>query len=285
MCDGVCTDVRYDNVHCGACGRTCPGDRLCYEGTCVRPCLGTERRCPSGVCADLRFDERNCGACGHACPTGQFCVRGVCGTQAPPTRYVVVRNDPSVAFLDVCSVPGVVRFLGARDEGEVLTALPFPMRFWTVDHPAGSPVLVSVNGFVALTGMLGNVRSVLLPSTSAPNGLVAVHGRDLETVDPLCVATLGVAPLRRWVITWPRARERNPAPLPTSELSFQVVFSEQTDTIDMVYRTMTDALDGYTGVENATGTAAVSGCPTEGTIETFFCTPAASSSLRFIPAP
>jgi hypothetical protein len=284
-CGGVCTDVRNDNAHCGACDAACPGDRLCFNGTCVRPCLGAEVRCPSGACADTRFDALHCGRCGNVCPAGQFCVRGVCGTQGPPTRYTPMRDDPAVTFIDACAVPGVTRLLGPADEGEMVTTLPFPFRYWTTDYDAGAPVLLSVNGFFAFTGALSSVRSPFLPSTSAPNGMVAVHARDLENVEALCVATIGVAPLRRWVIEWARARERSGTTIATSELTFEAIVTERSETIDVVYRTMTGALSGYTGLETPTGTAGVSGCPTVGTSVTFFCAPPAGTSVRFTPSP
>jgi len=285
MCGASCTDVRADNAHCGACDVACPGDRLCFNGACVRPCLGAEVRCPSGACADLRFDGLHCGRCGNACPAGQYCVRGACGAQPPPTRYAVTRDDPAVTWVDACAVPGAARVLGPLEEGEMVASLPFPMRFWTVDQPMGAPVVVSVNGFVAFTATSSLVRSAVVPSTSVPNGLVAVHARDLETVDPMCLATVGVAPLRRWVVAWPRARERSGTTVATTELAFEVIFTEGADTIDMVYRTMTGVLSGYTGLENPTGTAGVSGCPMTSTSTTYFCAPSAGTRLRFTPAP
>ena len=239
----------------------------------------------SGACRDTQTDIANCGACGAACPAGQFCVRGQCGAAAPPTRYTAVRDSPAVTFIDACAVPGAARLLAASEEGEQVAMLPFPLHFWTTDYDAGAPVLLSVNGFLAFTSTLSAVRSPFLPSTSLPNGMVAVHARDLENVDPLCVATVGVAPLRRWVVEWSRAHERSGTTVATSELTFEAIVTERSDTIDVVYRTMTGALSGYTGVETPTGTAGVSGCPMVGTSTTYFCAPSAGSSVRFNPSP
>jgi formylglycine-generating enzyme required for sulfatase activity len=35
MCGAVCTDVAFDPMNCGACGRVCPAGRLCGGGACV----------------------------------------------------------------------------------------------------------------------------------------------------------------------------------------------------------------------------------------------------------
>jgi hypothetical protein len=112
--------VRNDNAHCGACGRGCPGDQLCYNGACVRPCAAGQARCATGVCATLSADANNCGACGNACAAGQFCVRGACTATPPPTRYTVQRDAPGVTVSDAGAAPGATRILAATDEGEQL---------------------------------------------------------------------------------------------------------------------------------------------------------------------
>jgi hypothetical protein len=281
-CAGRCTDVRNDNDHCGACGRACPGDQLCYSSACVRPCAAGQVRCATGACAALATDANNCGACANACAAGQFCVRGACTATPPPTRYTAQRDAPGVTFIDACAVPGATRVLAASDEGEQLLALPFPLRYWTTDYAAGAPVLLSVNGFFAFTGALSAVRSVVIPSTSLPNGVVSVHGRDLASVEPLCVATVGVAPLRRWVIEWSGSQERNPSPVPAvNALTFEAVITERADTIDFVYRRMDGAVNAYTGLEAPSGSVGQTGCTTTSS----FCTVAAGSNVRFAPAP
>ncbi len=77
-CDGVCTDLRVDSSHCGACGVRCGPGTVCGAGACVASCSATESPCDGG-CFDLQTDPRSCGVCGRSCPSG-FCLNGTCQT-------------------------------------------------------------------------------------------------------------------------------------------------------------------------------------------------------------
>jgi hypothetical protein len=79
LCGGFCTDVLYNDVHCGQCDNPCPaGTHYCEEGVCI------EATCPPGTtncfgyCADLSSSPAHCGACGNTCGAVQLCVGGVC---------------------------------------------------------------------------------------------------------------------------------------------------------------------------------------------------------------
>ncbi len=64
-----------DPLHCGGCGRACPGGDECVEGRCaVRHGL---TRCGPRL-ANLRNDRDHCGACGQRCPAAQVCELGRC---------------------------------------------------------------------------------------------------------------------------------------------------------------------------------------------------------------
>ena len=69
---------------------------------------------------------------------------------------------------------------------------------------------------------------------------------------------------------------------PNVHLTFEIVLTETTRTIDLVYGTMMGARSSTVGVENQTGSAAVSGCP-GGTV--YSCVPASNTSVRFVPIP
>jgi hypothetical protein len=64
LCFASCVDLQSNNAHCGACGSSCTGGRVCTGGVC---------RCPAGTtecgatCADLAISREHCGACGNDC--------------------------------------------------------------------------------------------------------------------------------------------------------------------------------------------------------------------------
>ncbi len=80
-CEGVCTDLTRDALHCGACGAACPATQTCSAGACACP---SDRTLCGGTCVDLTGDPGNCAACGVSCSaTEPFCVAGACRATCP----------------------------------------------------------------------------------------------------------------------------------------------------------------------------------------------------------
>jgi hypothetical protein len=95
-----CTNLRYDNASCGACGTACTAGTFCRDGRCAPADTGTAdggapacmepfKICsdPFGGqrCTDITRDRGNCGGCGVLCPQDTFCDQGKCsGTPPPP---------------------------------------------------------------------------------------------------------------------------------------------------------------------------------------------------------
>lgn len=286
MCGVTCTDVRSDNHHCGRCGEACSADRACFNGMCLPTCALGESRCPTGACVNLSNSAANCGACGMACPAGQFCFRGRCNATAPPTRYTASAAPPEVTFIDACMAAGASRVLDAMNDGNVAAPIPFAFRYWNVDLPEGFPANITTNGYLNLDRTPASSASIFIPSSSTPNGVISLHAGDLFTSGPICVATLGSAPNRRWVVEWSNAAERTGIPIMSvGTLVFEVIVSEGTDLIDFVFQRMDGAISHYTGLESpALSPTGVAGCPS-GTSFTYFCTPMAGARIRFTPAP
>ena len=72
-CDRVCTNIKRNLSHCGACDNPClqPGFVCCvgaFGGPCVDPVVA------------FSSDAANCGQCGRRCRRGQLCVNGTCQT-------------------------------------------------------------------------------------------------------------------------------------------------------------------------------------------------------------
>jgi hypothetical protein len=85
-----CSDLKTDQMNCGACGRACPAGTFCNSGLCsAQTCAAPATACvlPGGgtLCTDLSRDPGNCGACGKVCATNAICTNGACqgggGTQ------------------------------------------------------------------------------------------------------------------------------------------------------------------------------------------------------------
>ena len=170
--------------------------------------------------------------------------------------------------------------LNDTDDAVVGSTLPFPVRFWNRDMPMGAPVGISSNGYIQMNGNRDSSLSGTIPSASTPNAVIAAYWGDNFTVNPgVCIATVGTAPSRRWVVEW--ANAHHCCSRGTTATTYEVIISETTGIIDFVYREMTDARSQTVGLENDTGTVAQGGCPMGATS----CTPAPMSATRFIPIP
>jgi len=91
-CDGAATNgcetnLRTDNMNCGACGNACAGGQSCVSGACA--CPAGQTLC-GGACVDLRTNSTNCGVCGRACVltnATSACVSSVCAVTACGTGF------------------------------------------------------------------------------------------------------------------------------------------------------------------------------------------------------
>ncbi len=232
-----------------------------------------------GVCRDLATDAENCGACNRACATGQTCAAGACA--AVPMRYTRSTPGISVTFVDACLTAGHTTLLTSTDDNTATATMPFAFRYWGVPVAAGATLSVSSNGFLTFGANSLTLLGTSFPSTSTPNGVVAPYARDLVTQgDGVCLATTGVAPDRRFAVHWSNVRGYL---VTGSALTFEAVFNERDLSIDFLYGTMTNPSTGVVGLENATGSAGIGGCPTG--VTTYSCAMANSARVRFTPSP
>lgn len=84
-CNGTCTDIGTDTLHCGRCGNPCPSNQTCDRGQCACPGLFPDQACVEGVCIDFMSDNDHCGRCGHSCLGGQ-CLGQACQAVAMATQ-------------------------------------------------------------------------------------------------------------------------------------------------------------------------------------------------------
>jgi hypothetical protein len=279
LCNGSCIDPRNDNANCGVCARTCGEDRTCAGGVCTQACAPGQTRCGS-ACTLLDSDSMNCGSCGNACPMGQVCFMSQC-TNAPPVRYRRATSTAGLTFTNVCTSPGVQRVLAGADDSSVRVAMPFGFRFWDRDIASGAMMNVTSNGWIAIPPETFASLGGTIPSTSTPNGVIAAYWGDNFNRPGQCIATLGSAPFRRWVMQVDDGAHCCDT-APGVNLNYEIVISETTNTIDFLYGSMAGARSSTVGVENPTGTMGISGCPSA---TVYSCVPAANSAVRFEPTP
>ncbi len=88
-----CVDTKTDNANCGGCGKACPAEQTCANGTCKSLCSAGQVGCmPEGggapYCVSVQSDNTNCGSCGHVCGGQQVCVMGACVGECLPNQKV-----------------------------------------------------------------------------------------------------------------------------------------------------------------------------------------------------
>lgn len=276
-CGTGCLNLMTNPMNCGTCGTSCGAGGICTAGACS--CAPGYTMC-GAACADTTRDIANCGACGTTCAAGEYCIMSAC-TTAPPTRYMMTTPTALEApYVDACAAPGRTVILPSADDQSARVMLPFPFRFWATDLPAGAMINITTNGWIGMNGTASADRFPTAPPTAAaPNAMIAVHWRDLVTrASGICIATVGTAPTRQWVVEWRDVENFSPG---GESLTFEAVLTEGAGTIDLIYQSMTGALAGGMAVENQTGTMAVNACPGG----TATCVPTTGQRVRFVPIP
>lgn len=177
------------------------------------------------------------------------------GFGAGPTGYRVVRDDPAGPWVDACAQPGHQTVLVNVDDGEFRTTLPFRFRYWGRPLAEGSPVTISPNGYVTLQPGASTPANGIIPNhLDGVDAVLAAMWRDLNTRGPgVCLAVVGNAPARRWVIQWADARYFTSI---FGHLNFEVVLNESGDAIDFNYASMTLPEPATVGLENWEGSSA-----------------------------
>jgi hypothetical protein len=186
---------------------------------------------------------------------------------APPPFYpdagYTMTEPASPIFVDACSVSGSVTVLASHTDSDTgKLPLPFAFDFYGVPQ---AEYWANTKGVVGFDGVATHIGSFTcpLPNTFVdPYPAVYAFADDLETrTTGMCLAVAGTKPNRRLVITWENAALVSDT---ASHLTFSVVLTETTHTIDLLYETMT-------GPTEAQGTLAVIGLEDQsGTLYTQF---------------
>lgn len=235
-----CFDLTSSSQACGSCTTQCTGSQVCSESQC---CPAGDMYC-NGACTDVQTDNANCGSCGAVC--NAQCNAGTC--------QGYVQSNPTGAFIDACTLSGSSVVLKNQSDWETTPAITLPFTF-TYYGQSETEV------FLATDGAMGfGAPSVFYelpqcgqaePFTSFAVAL-AFGDENLETgAGGVCYATTGTAPNQQFVATWEQASYLGDT---GATLTFSIVLTQTTNTIDFMYGTASGA-DG--GIDpNVAGTNA-----------------------------
>lgn len=234
-CPGVgCVDVSKSLENCGACGSACATGQTCENGVC---CGGTSKMC-GGSCLDVSHDPSNCGDCGKTCATGGSCSGGKC------VGYSITTPTPPATAADACTVMGHETLLVSAVGWEASAVVTLPIAFDYFGAPQTQFWIGSQGtmGFGPPPSMADGYPYCPLPDSYNSYGAIVPFGDSIDTgPSGVCYATTGTAPNRQMIVTWEQATHE----LDTgSILTFSVVLSETTNTIDLAYITATTGMDG-----------------------------------------
>lgn len=97
--DGICANIFFDSLHCGACGNVCNGGAPCIGGVCG--CPAGQDRCGGEDCISILDNDTNCGACDSTCGDDTSCFSGACscgGTQCTASPNIACCQAGGVSF-------------------------------------------------------------------------------------------------------------------------------------------------------------------------------------------
>lgn len=228
-----CFDPTNAMMACGGCGTQCGSGQSCVQSTC---CASGDGVC-GGNCTNLMSDQNNCGACDAGCPSPGQCAMGKC------TGYSVTNAPPGVTFIDACSLAGETTVLTNSSQwaSSPSFTLPFGFTFYGQSQS---------NAWVGSLGAMGfgnppNVFQMGPPDCTGGNPLatyaaiVPFGDMNLATGSSgVCYGVTGTAPNRQFVVTWKNATVQFDT---GSVLTFSVILTQTTNTIDFVYETAVGA--------------------------------------------
>ena len=249
-----CFDLTQSSDHCGSCGASCEGGMTCTQSQCCPP---GNSYC-SGTCIDVTTSATNCGGCGKSCPSPATCAVGIC------TGYTT--TNPTAAFIDACAQTGATTVLKNQGiwKSTNLIGLPFSFTFYGVAQTQfwvqnqGTLGFGPPGGFPPPQGY-PDCTAGGDPSTAYPAAVVFGAYGLATGPNGVCYATLGTAPNQQFAVTWSQVTDGSD---PGSTLTFSLVLTQTTNTLDFMYQTATGADGGIDPtVSGMSATVGIQGMP------------------------
>lgn len=189
-----------------------------------------------------------------------MCVEGGCRLPELPGYSFGPSPQP---FIDACAASGHATVLANADDATARVIVPFEFAFW------GRPVTtgwVSSNGVLEFSTLPNSVGANRCLPSAGPYLSVLGFWDDLETRSGICVATVGEAGARSFVVEWNDATFSGVA---DAHLTFEIVLHEGSDLIDVVYASMREdprapvranGVSATIGVQGSAGSARQIAC-------------------------
>jgi hypothetical protein len=223
-------------------GTSCGNGLVCNgQGDCVPCSEGAACSIPGEACTQGRV---SCGSGAPVCiAVGQHPPGTVCGGNVATYQ----RSRSTYDWIDACNAPGRELWLiGGTDRTQAVN-LPFAVTVFGTDR---RQVTVAQNGVVGFGALTGTGANVAMPNTVLGDA-IAPFWDSLLTPNGVCTAVVGAEPHRRFVVQYNGAQINGVA---GSALDFEVVLSESTNAIDVIYRRMSGTGDRATGSSRWTAT-------------------------------
>ncbi|MBP6832990.1 MAG: hypothetical protein KA978_19540, partial [Deltaproteobacteria bacterium] len=252
----------------GSCLPGCHHQVICHEGADAIPAgssgVGTGSSTHAVFCPP---EARTPGTRGG--------ITGACTSGTGNAYNRAVSPQP---WVDACAEPGSIRLLANSDDGTVTDTLPFTFNYYGVPQTS---VGISANGMLGFPTASMLWTSQPLPYASIQNSIFAFWD-DIETRGGgICVALVGTAPNRRYIVQWDDARLTSDT---NAHLTFQVQLNETINAIDVLYRQMSGAGDAPSGSQATIGIQRDMGSSYDQVAYRTVGAVTAGSSIRWIPA-
>jgi hypothetical protein len=279
-CCSGCANLMTDPLNCGTCNSPCTntgtGDILgtpeCKGGQCLFTCpdggpeggpvitCGADAGGPG--CFDPMTNAQACGGCGNVCPSGN-CKQGVCQDASATTTGYTVTN-PTLPFIDACSLPGHTTTLVSQTVWKYTAAVNLPISF-TYFGTAQTQFWIGSQGTLGF----GAINTLITPDGPSdctmnwppptfpgmadpgqqyPEALAFGDANLATGANGVCYGETSAdagSGGPQFVVTWSQATLNTD---PGSVLTFSIVLTQGTNTIDFLYQTMTGADGGLDNV-------------------------------------
>jgi hypothetical protein len=202
-----------------------------------------------------------------------------------PDAGYMVSFPQSPTFVDACTLPGaatgIIPSHTALDTGQF--PLPFAFYFYRVrqmQYWANTDGTLGFDGKPLHIGVQCPLPKMLLQPFPA---VYAFAANVATRTTGICIAITGTHPSQQLVVTWENAQIANDS---STHLTFSIVLTEATNTIDLLYGTMSGSSEAQgslaaIGMEDESGTLAT-------TVSCMSMTPFITSTpfaIRFTPKP